>query len=94
MQVTLWGEYNKEPVGSCTFSSICVFSFHPVKIITTGEGGAATTNDQRIYQLMCNFRSHGITKDPNKFLNSRNEPGFMNSIHLDLIIGLVIFNVL
>ena len=63
----LGGEYNNKPVGSCSFSSICIFSFHPVKIITTGEGGVATTNDERLYQLMCDFRSHGITKDQLNF---------------------------
>ena len=57
--------YNEKKVGSCFYSDITVFSFHPVKIITTGEGGVATTNDKNLYQKLQLFRSHGITKDPN-----------------------------
>ena len=56
-------KYLKKPVGSCEFSDITVFSFHPVKIITTGEGGAATTNDPRLARKMELLRSHGITRD-------------------------------
>ena len=55
---------NGEPVGSCRWSDITVFSFHPVKIITTGEGGMALTNDPRVAEDMRLFRSHGITRDP------------------------------
>jgi UDP-4-amino-4,6-dideoxy-N-acetyl-beta-L-altrosamine transaminase len=53
-----------EPVGSCRWSHITVFSFHPVKIITAGEGGAALTNDAELAERMAVFRSHGITRDP------------------------------
>lgn len=53
-----------EPVGSCRWSDITVFSFHPVKIITTGEGGMALTNDDALAARMVMFRSHGITRDP------------------------------
>src|SRR5450631_2724151 len=56
-----------EPVGSCRWSHITVFSFHPVKIITTGEGGMAMTNDGALAQRMGMFRSHGITRDPGLF---------------------------
>ena len=52
------------PVGSCTFSDCCVFSFHAVKTVTTGEGGAITTNDSALYQRLIRLRSHGITRDP------------------------------
>jgi UDP-4-amino-4,6-dideoxy-N-acetyl-beta-L-altrosamine transaminase len=52
-----------EPVGSCRWSDITVFSFHPVKIITTGEGGMALTNDDALAQRMTMLRSHGITRD-------------------------------
>ena len=52
-----------EPVGNCRHSDITVFSFHPVKIITTGEGGLATTNDARLTERMARLRSHGITRD-------------------------------
>lgn len=57
-------KYQKQSVGNCAFSDITVFSFHPVKIITTGEGGMATTNDKSIANKMRLFRSHGITRDP------------------------------
>ena len=50
-------------VGSCKYSDLTTFSFHPVKTITTGEGGAITTNDQKLYEKLLLLRSHGITKD-------------------------------
>ena len=56
--------YEGEPVGSCAYSDLCVFSFHPVKIITTGEGGAITTNDSALSRKLSALRSHGITRDP------------------------------
>ena len=52
------------PIGDCYWSDICVFSFHPVKIITTAEGGMATTNDLALARAMKMLRSHGITRDP------------------------------
>ena len=61
------GRYQGKPVGSCAHSSITVFSFHPVKIITTGEGGLATTNDPELALRMSELRSHGITKDQGRF---------------------------
>jgi len=61
------GSYKSAPVGNCKYSHICVFSFHPVKIITTGEGGIATTNSPELAQRMRDLRSHGITKDKNRF---------------------------
>ena len=61
------GRFQGEPVGNCCRSAITVFSFHPVKIITTGEGGLATTNDQRLAQLMAELRSHGIVRDAERF---------------------------
>ena len=59
--------YQGEFVGSCTYSQICVFSFHPVKIITSAEGGMATTKDPQLAQHMTDLRSHGITKDDKRF---------------------------
>jgi len=56
-------------VGSCTHSDMTTFSFHPVKNITTGEGGAVTTNNKEFYEKLLLFRNHGITKNPDKFLN-------------------------
>jgi UDP-4-amino-4,6-dideoxy-N-acetyl-beta-L-altrosamine transaminase len=57
------GRYNDEPIGSCLYSDITVFSFHPVKIVTTAEGGAALTNNTELATKMNLFRSHGITRD-------------------------------
>lgn len=54
--------YDGAPVGDCRYSDICVFSFHPVKIVTTAEGGAATTNDPQLAEKMELFRSHGVTR--------------------------------
>lgn len=51
-------------VGACHHSAMCCLSFHPVKHITTGEGGAVTTNDEALADAMRRFRSHGITRDP------------------------------
>ena len=51
-------------VGSCKYSDITVFSFHPVKTLTTGEGGVVTTNSKKIYERLLRLRSHGIKKRP------------------------------
>lgn len=56
--------YEDEKTGQCTFSDACVFSFHPVKIVTTGEGGIITTQDPELAAKMARFRTHGITRDP------------------------------
>ena len=61
------GKYYGSYVGSCSFSDITVFSFHPVKIITAGEGGMAVTNNIELAQRMTDLRSHGITKDSSRF---------------------------
>lgn len=58
---------NGEPVGNCRWSDITIFSFHPVKIITTGEGGIALTNNNALAERMFMLRSHGITRDPARF---------------------------
>ena len=68
------GRYKDFNVGSCKFSDITVFSFHPVKIITTGEGGIATTNSREISERMRLLRSHGITKDESKFIYNSRKP--------------------
>ncbi len=57
-------DYAGLPVGNCRYSDITVFSFHPVKIITTGEGGMAVTQDEVLANTMARLRSHGITRDP------------------------------
>lgn len=56
-----------EPVGSCRWSDITVFSFHPVKIVTSGEGGMALTNDDDLALRLAMLRSHGITRDPARY---------------------------
>lgn len=66
--------YKTQPVGSCVFSDIAVFSFHPVKIVTTGEGGMALTNDAELARRMRLFRSHGISKDPADFARPADGP--------------------
>lgn len=58
------GKYKNEPIGNCRYSDITVFSFHPVKIITTGEGGMAVTNDSKLAKHMRLLRSHGISSAP------------------------------
>lgn len=68
--------YHGGHIGNCEYSDITVFSFHPVKIITTGEGGAALTNDEYLHQRMMDFRSHGITKDEQRFTNDPDGPWY------------------
>ena len=58
------GFYKGQPIGSCTFSDMTILSFHPVKIITTGEGGMVLTNHQDLYEKLIRLRSHGITRNP------------------------------
>ncbi len=65
----LGGRYKNEAVGSCKYSDFTVFSFHPVKIITTGEGGALCTKDSLLAKKVRQLRSHGIVKDSNLFRN-------------------------
>ncbi|MAU77333.1 MAG: UDP-4-amino-4,6-dideoxy-N-acetyl-beta-L-altrosamine transaminase [Crocinitomicaceae bacterium] len=76
------GRYQGEPVGSCSYSAITVFSFHPVKIITTGEGGLATTNNRHLAQRMAELRSHGITKDVHRFERKAAGPWSYEQQHL------------
>lgn len=58
------GRYQEQPIGNCEYSDITVFSFHPVKIVTTAEGGAVLTNSKELADKMALLRSHGITRDP------------------------------
>lgn len=67
---------NGEPVGSCRWSHITVFSFHPVKIITTGEGGLAATNDPELAWRMALLRSHGITREPDRLTGRYEGPWY------------------
>jgi UDP-4-amino-4,6-dideoxy-N-acetyl-beta-L-altrosamine transaminase len=76
------GRFEKNPIGSCDYSDITVFSFHPVKIITTGEGGAVITNDQEIDSRLKLFRSHGITRDTNLMELPNNDAWYYEQINL------------
>jgi UDP-4-amino-4,6-dideoxy-N-acetyl-beta-L-altrosamine transaminase len=58
------GSYRGEPIGNCRYSDVTIFSFHPVKIITTGEGGIATTNNAMLAERMARLRNHGMTSAP------------------------------
>lgn len=71
-----------EPVGNCRHSDITVFSFHPVKIITTGEGGLATTNDPALAKSMIRLRSHGITRDQAQMQGEPDGPWDYHQIEL------------
>lgn len=73
--------YAGGPVGDCRFSNIAVFSFHPVKIITTGEGGVATTNDAELAYRMATLRTHGITRDPLR-LERKDPPAWHYEQHM------------
>lgn len=73
---------NGEPVGSCRWSHVTVFSFHPVKIITTGEGGMALTNDDELAWCMANLRSHGITRETSRMLGVPDGPWYYEQLAL------------
>ncbi len=75
-------KYRGAPVGACRHSDITVFSFHPVKIITTGEGGMALTNDPRLAQKMELIRSHGVTRDPTLMTRIPDGPWYYQQVAL------------
>jgi UDP-4-amino-4,6-dideoxy-N-acetyl-beta-L-altrosamine transaminase len=72
----LGAKYHGNSIGDCKYSDITVFSFHPVKHITTGEGGMLTTNSAELYEKLMLLRSHGITKDIKKFKNENDGPWY------------------
>lgn len=76
------GSYQNDQVGSCTYSDMTVFSFHPVKIITTGEGGMVLTNRQELCDALQLYRSHGITRDPSRMTRGADEPWYYEQIAL------------
>lgn len=76
--------YQGQPVGHCQYSEICVFSFHPVKIITTAEGGMALTQDPALAAQMQLHRSHGITRDPQHMTEPSHGPWYYQQIELGL----------
>lgn len=75
------GKYLNNPIGCCKYSDITVFSFHPVKIITTGEGGMAVTNNENLAQKISLLRSHGITRDSN-LMSKEDGPWYYEQIDL------------
>jgi UDP-4-amino-4,6-dideoxy-N-acetyl-beta-L-altrosamine transaminase len=75
-------QYKNAPVGNCAYSDITVFSFHPVKIITTAEGGMALTNDDRLADRMALLRSHGVTRDPKLMTQPPDGPWYYQQIKL------------
>lgn len=76
------GRYRGEPIGNGRYSDITVFSFHPVKIITTAEGGMALTNDDGLAASMALLRSHGITRDPAQMTHESDGPWYYQQIAL------------
>ena len=76
--------YDKKPVGSNKYSDITIFSFHAVKIITTGEGGMATTNSPQIYKDLKLFRSQGVTRNQKDFKNKKNPTWYYEQKYLGL----------
>lgn len=76
------GSYDGAPVGTCAYSDITVFSFHPVKIVTSAEGGAALTNDPELAARMERLRSHGITRDPALMTHAPDGPWYYQQVDL------------
>jgi len=76
------GKYRGESIGNCHYSDITVFSFHPVKIITTAEGGMAMTNDAQLAKRMQLLRSHGITRDVSEMTHASEGPWYYQQINL------------
>ncbi len=72
----LGGKYKGSKIGDCQYSDMAVFSFHPVKHITTGEGGMITTNSMELYEKLLILRTHGITKKEDNFVNDKDGPWY------------------
>jgi UDP-4-amino-4,6-dideoxy-N-acetyl-beta-L-altrosamine transaminase len=75
-------DYKSQPIGDCRYSDITVFSFHPVKIITTCEGGLATTQDPALARKMVLARSHGITREPAEMTHAPDGPWYYQQVSL------------
>lgn len=76
------GHYDGQPVGNCAHSDITVFSFHPVKIMTTAEGGLATTQQPELATRLERLRTHGITRDPAQMTHAPDGPWYYQQIEL------------
>lgn len=79
---SIGASFEDTKVGSCKYSDITIFSFHPVKIITTAEGGVATTSNQELYQKMDLLRSHGVTRDPKLMTHEPDGPWYYQQVEL------------
>ena len=75
-------DYKNTKVGSCCYSDMTVFSFHPVKIVTTGEGGIVLTNNKELYEKLKLYRSHGITRDSDLMTHEADGPWYYQQIEL------------
>ena len=76
------GRYLDQPVGSCQYSDISIFSFHPVKIVTTGEGGMAMTNNPELAKRMRLFRCHGMTREADDLERGQDEGWYYEQMEL------------
>ena len=76
------GKYKGNPIGNCEYSDITVFSFHPVKIVTTAEGGVATTNSKELAAKLDLLRSHGITRDSSLMVNDSHGGWYYEQVDL------------
>ncbi|MDO5380910.1 MAG: UDP-4-amino-4,6-dideoxy-N-acetyl-beta-L-altrosamine transaminase [Acidaminococcaceae bacterium] len=75
-------DYKSTKIGCCKYSDLAVFSFHPVKIVTTGEGGMVLTNDKELHEKLLLYRSHGITRDPKMMTRTSDGPWYYQQIEL------------
>ena len=78
------GKYKGKRIGNCKYSDITVFSFHPVKLVTTGEGGIAVTNDPQLASTMTLLRSHGVTRNPFEMKKKPDGPWYYEQVLLGL----------
>jgi UDP-4-amino-4,6-dideoxy-N-acetyl-beta-L-altrosamine transaminase len=76
------GKYRNSYIGNCQYSDITIFSFHPVKIVTTAEGGATSTNSLYLAETMGRLRSHGITRDPVQMVGTPDGPWYYQQVQL------------
>jgi len=77
-------KYKDSQIGDCRYSDMTIFSFHPVKHITTGEGGMITTNSKELYEKLKILRNHGIVKEPKKLMNNNEGPWYYEMQELGL----------
>jgi UDP-4-amino-4,6-dideoxy-N-acetyl-beta-L-altrosamine transaminase len=87
----LGATYKNSKIGDCKYSDAVVFSFHPVKMITTGEGGAVTTNSSSVAESCFELRSHGVTRDEKKFRNTEHGSWYFEQHDLGLNLRLTDF---